>query len=565
MTTMTGGAAVVEALRLEGVTHAFGLIGTVTLDILDELYGHADITYVGVRHEQNAAHMADGYARVSGRPGFALAGQCGPGATNLLTGIAQAQLAFSPVVALAGLPASAQLDTGTFQEVDQHAMFRAVTKKTFTVNQTARLPYYVRQAFRISESGRKGPVVINVPGDVLSGRAEFAFWRPEAYRAVDSVAPAPLAVARAAQLLNEAKRPLIIAGAGVKWARAGGRLAALAERLNAPVAASAGSPDVLPNDHPLYAGQVGPRGNVVATDLARTADVILALGTRLGFNTTFHSNDNISAEAKIIQVDLEPSVIGRIFPVALGVVADAGEMIDALVPAIRVGADRAGWVSDFQARRRALLESRAEAARRPTKVLHPVAVCAALQRAMPRDVIITLDTGNCALQSTDVLQTFQMPAFITPLDFGLVGFAYAAGLGAKAAAPERPVISIMGDGGFGMQMNELGTALQAGLNTVAVVMNNGCWGAEKAYQRDFFAGRYVGADIVNPAYDAVARAFGARGVRADTADDVTSALEEALRHPDRPTVIEVAVDPDALVSLRKDPFEHRITAAAAAP
>lgn len=556
MARMSGGAAVVEALRAEGVKHVFGVIGTAMLEIFDALYDAPDITYVGVRHEQNGVHMADGYARVSGRAGVVLAGQPGPGVTNLVSGIAEARLAFSPVVVLAGGTASTQVDRDTFQEVDQQALLTPLTKRTLTAGSPARIPEYVREAFRTSQSGRRGPVVVNIPGDLLAAEIDPMFLSPEVSRASGGCAPPSAELERAARILNDAERPLIIAGAGVKWARASGLLVELAESANALIAASAGNGDVVPNDHPLFMGQVGPRGNAVATDLAGTADVILALGTRLGYNTTLFSHDNLSADAQIIHIDIEPTAVGRYFPIAVGIAADAGETIDALLPLIQAHVGRSSWVEGAQARRRGLFEERAEAGRAAATPLHPMAVFAAMQRVLPRNVIVTVDTGTISLHATDVLQTYQPPSLLTPLDFGLVGFSHAAGVGAKAAAPDRPVVSVMGDGGFGMGMVEIGTALAAGLNTVTVVLNNGCWGAEKAYQRDFFGGRFMGADITSPAFDEVARAFGANGVRAETADEVSSALEDALGEG-RPSVIEVEVDPDTITSFRRDSFPHR--------
>lgn len=555
MTRITGGAAVVDVLRQAGVRHVFGLIGTSLLEVLDVLHDDPDITYVGVRHEQNAVHMADAYARVTGRPGVVLACQPGPGATNLVTGLAQARLAYSPVVAVAGLPASRHIDTDVFQEIDQQALFTPVTKLTRTVHAASRVPEYLDEAFRIANAGRRGPVVVNIPSDVLAAEVD-ASERPATLEPAAAPAPAAHAAAAAADLLNAAERPLIIAGAGVKWSRASESLMELADRLNAPVAASAGNADVVPNDYRLYAGQIGPRGNTVATGLARQADVILALGTRLGFNSTFYSHDNLSPTAKIIQVDIEPAAVGRYFPVEVAIVADAGELIGAVLSGIKQGPARDGWVDAFLAERRGLLDRRASGAAQPG-ALTPLAVCLAAQRVLPRETIVTVDTGTCCMQATDVIQTFGGPgSFLTPLDFGLVGFAYPAGLGAKAAAPDRPVLSVVGDGGFGMSMGEIGTAVGSGLPTVTVVMNNGAWGAEKAYQRDFYGARYVGANLVNPAFDQVARAFGAAGVRAATAAEVTAAVEQAIRD-DVPTVIEVPVDPDQIISLRRDVFAHR--------
>jgi thiamine pyrophosphate-dependent acetolactate synthase large subunit-like protein len=556
MARMSGGRAVVAALRNEEVTHAFGVIGTAMLEVFDALYESDAVTYVGVRHEQNAVHMADAYSRVRGRGGVVLAGQPGPGATNLVTGLAEARHAFSPVVAIAGDTASSQVDRDTFQEVDQQSLFTPVTKKTMTVKTAGRIPQYMEDAFRVAESGRKGPVVVNIPGDLLAAEIDAHFVPGTQSRAGNAAAPAPRAVAAAIEVLRSAERPLIVAGAGVKWARASAGLALLADKLNAIVAASAGHGDVLPADHPRFVGQIGPRGNPVATRLLQSADVVLALGTRLGYNSTLFARENISHDAKIIHVDIEPSAVARYYPVSIGIVADAGETIDALLAADGTTSATSIWIGDAQDGRRTLLAERAVSERGDDGGLSPASVYAALQTALPRDAIVTVDTGTISLHATDALQTFEAPSLLTPLDFGLVGFSYPAGLGAKAAAPHRPVVSIIGDGGFSMAMPELGTAIAAGLNTITVVLNNGCWGAEKAYQRDFFDGRYLGADLVNPRFDEIARAYGANGVRVESAGDVATALRDALGE-DRPSVIEVPVDPTTITSFRRDAFPHR--------
>ncbi len=562
MNESTGGQAVVDALRAEGTTHVFGLIGSAGMEVFDGLYHRPEVAFVGVRDERTGVHMADGFARASGRAGVFLAGQNGPGATNLVTGLAQAAAAYSPVVAIAGSLSTAHVYRDAFQEVDQQALFRPVTKKTWTVPQARRIPEMVREAFRTATTPRCGPVVVNVARDMLAETAAFdAPTGPEGWQSGSPCAGAPDAIARAAQLLAGASRPLILAGGGVKNGRCADIALALAECLSAPVAMSPGHGDAVPSDHPLYAGQVGPRGNPVASGLAREADVILALGTRLGFNTTFYTYDHLNRDARIIQVELEPTAIGRFFPVTLGIHGDAGAVAQALLAALRghvAGPDPTRWADGFRTRRAALLAERDAAAATPAPNgrIQPAQLYGAIRAVASADAMYTMDAGTLCLQATDQLAYRQPPALFTPLDFGLVGFSYACGLGVKVACPDRTVISLMGDGGFGMTTSEIGTAVAHGIATVCIVMNNGCWGAEKAYQRDFFGGRYLGADVPNPPYDQLARLWGAQGFRVDQVSRLESTIAAAIACG-RPAVVDVMVDPDALYSFRRDSFKHR--------
>jgi thiamine pyrophosphate-dependent acetolactate synthase large subunit-like protein len=558
MAVMTGGKAVVDALRAEGVRHVFGLIGSAGMEVFDALYDAKDIRFIGVRDERTGVHMADGYARASGGAGVFLAGQNGPGATNLVTGLAQANAAYSPVVALAGSLSSAHIYRDAFQEVDQQALFKPVTKKTWTVTQAKRIPEMVREAFTTSLAPRRGPVALNIPRDILAEVTDIDGYAPAGYRAEATAMGDEDLVRQAAGLLAAASRPLIIAGGGVKNGRSHAQALALAEALNAPVALSPGHGDAIPCDHPLYAGQVGPRGNVVATELAREADVILALGTRLGFNTTFYSYDNLNRAAKIVQVELDPTAAGRFFPVAIGITGDAGKVASQILralPAAKGNASVAAWTGAFQAKRRALLEER-DRASPPSDPLQPAELYRTLRRVLPQDSIITMDAGTLCLQATDQMLYHRPPSLFTPLDFGLVGFSYACGLGVKLACPERTVVSLMGDGGFGMTMSEVGTAVSHGINSICIVMNNGCWGAEKAYQRDFFDGRYIGADVPNPPYDKMAELFGAAGFRVERAAQLDEVVRAALACG-KPAIVDVQVDPNALYSFRRDSFKHR--------
>ena len=555
---MSGGQAAVAALETEDVSHVFGLIGSATMEMFDALYD-SPIKMIGVHDERTGTHMADGFARASGKAGVVLAGQNGPGATNLVTGLSQAKAAFSPVVSIAGMLAQGHIYRDAFQEVDQQSLFTPVTKKTWTAPSTDRVPELFREAFRTALSPRQGPVQLNLPRDVLAAQADFpAMQAPMGYRNQSVPAAQADDVKTAAKMLSGATRPVIVAGGGIKNTRGHDAAIALAEALNCPIVTSPGHGDAISFGHRLNAGQMGPRGNAVASRLVKEADVILALGTRLGFNATFYTYDNINRDAQIIQVELEPTAIGRFFPVAMGIWADAPTCALQLADAVNQIADRAkadAWTADFQAERQTFLAKRDADAimSHPTQ---PSGLFKTLRDVLPHDAAITMDAGTLCLQATDALNYWTPGSLFTPLDFGLVGFSMACGMGVKCAQPDRPVVSLMGDGGFGMTVSELSTAVDHGINTVTVVMNNKCWGAEKAYQRDFFNGRYIGADVSSPPFDKLAELYGAAGFRADRLDDVGPAIEAALACG-KPAVVDVSVDPSALYSFRRDSFKHR--------
>ncbi len=560
MKKLSGGQAAVESLKVEKVKHVFGLIGSATMEIFDALYDAKEISFIGVHDERTGTHMADGYARASGRPGVILAGQNGPGATNLVTGLAQANAAFSPVVSIAGSLSSGHVYRDAFQEIDQQALFKPITKKTWTVTQTDRVPEMFREAFRTAMTPRRGSVQLNLPRDILSNTAEFPdFQNPETYRSQNVPSGSVNDIENAARLLRGAKQPVIVTGGGIKCTGGHAEVLALAEALNAPIATAPGHGDVIPFGHPLNAGQMGPRGNPVASRLVKEADVILALGTRLGFNSTFYSYDNINEQASIIQVELEPTAIGRYFPVALGVWADARTAAQQLRHALgnlQAHAEVEAWTENYKNERAAYLEKRDSEAATQTHPIQPSGLFKALRDVLPKNAAVTMDAGTLCLQATDALNYWEPPCLFTPLDFGLVGFSFACGLGVKVARPDRPVVSLMGDGGFGMTLSELSTAVDHGIYTVTIVMNNQCWGAEKAYQRDFFGERYIGADISSPPFDKIAELYGAAGFRVDRICEVGDAVSNAL-DCGKPAVIDIAVDPNALYSFRRDSFKHR--------
>ena len=557
---LTGGQAAVKSLKKEKVKHVFGLIGSATMEMFDALYHEKKIKFIGVRDERTGTHMADGYARASNQPGVILAGQNGPGATNLVTGIAQAKAAFSPVISIAGSYSTNDKMEDAFQGLDQQSLFNPITKKTWTVKNTKIIPKVFSDAFRLSMLPRRGPVCINLPRNILANSEKFKINEiKKSYEENITLKSNNKLLKKVVNLINGSNKIVIIVGAGIKYNSKFKKVTRLAEYLNVPIVAAAGHGDAVPFNYKLNAGQMGPRGNPVASKLVKEADIIIALGTRLGFNSTFYSYENINKKAKIIQVELEKKMIGRYFPVEIGIYADAATFADQLYNEIKktkLTTHLKEWTTRYLNERKKFLIDR-DKIKFKNYPIQPKGLFKQLRQVLPKNSAITLDAGTLCLQATDALEYYDPPSLFTPLDFGLVGFSFACGLGVKVAKPNKKVISLMGDGGFGMTISELSTAVEYGINTITIVMNNKSWGAEKAYQKDFFGKRYLGADISSPPFDKVAELYGAKGFKVTKTSEINQAVKAALKF-NKPVVIDVDVDPKALYSFRRDSFKHRI-------
>ena len=545
---MKAGEAVIELLRQEGVSHIFGIVGSLFLDILDPLYDRDDIQFVGVRHEQGAALMADGFSRISGAPSVCLATN-GPGVLNLTYGIASAYVAHSPVVVLAPSASREHQYRNSTQEFDQVSLFRPITKAAFPVNKIDRLPDALRHALRVATSGKMGPVLLDIPRDLLPGaEVELELLPPEAYRPGQTRSRGDRnLIEKAARVLVSAQRPVILAGGGVLWSNASEEVTRMADLLGAAIVTSYGRADAVPNDHPFFLGHLGRLGSAEGIEAVRHSDAILAVGTRLGQSTTFYDHRFIPANAQIVQIEIDPQEIGRNYPVAVGIEGDAKAVMEGLLDSVRELEPRhnQGWVSDIRdwfARRKRRLEDEGRLASTPLK---PQRVYAELRRVMPRDAIVALDAGLAPNFGQDRLYFYQPRSLMTPLDLGGLGFSFPASLGAKFAAPDRPVVNFDGDGGFLFNAQEFATAVRYKLKVVSVIMNNGCWGSEKAYQRYAFNERYVGADTNNPRYDKFAELFGGAGFYVERPEDIGDAFLEALK-ADGPSIIEIPVDPDEM-------------------
>ncbi len=546
MPTLTAGQAVVAELQAQGVRHIFGIVGHTFLEVLDALYHQASIRYVGVRHEQGGAFMADAYARVTRGPAVCMA-TAGPGATNLLTGIAGAYVAHSPVVAIVGGPRLAHKGRDSFQELDLVSMFRPVTKLAIQLERADRIPETIRHAFHVATSGRPGPVFIELPRDVLS--AKEVAQAPFAQGQVPLSAPDSVAVAEAARLLAHGERPLIIAGGGIHWSNAHSALLSLAEALGAGVVTAYGHNDVFPNAHHLYAGPLGRAGSPEALEACKRADAILAIGTRLGEFTTFYDPKTIRPHVPLVHVDIESRELGRIFPANVRIAADARLTAEALLHHLSKRPDKPAWIQEIGALRLKRAHRLDAYAGWNSTPLKPQRIFAELRRILPPETIVTVDPGAAGAYSYDQL-AFELPGtFLSPLNLAGLGFAFPAALGAKVARPDAPVLAIHGDGGFLMNVQELDTAVRCKIPAVTLILNNNSWGSEKGFQRDLQGARYIGCDITNPRYDELARLFGAKGYYVERVADVGSVLQQALRD-NLPSLIEIPIDPDELPDQR---------------
>ncbi|WP_171238036.1 thiamine pyrophosphate-binding protein [Ruegeria sp. HKCCA5763] len=551
MTTITGGEAVYRVLKANGIDTVFGLLGGSMLELYDAMYQGGQIAYVGARDERAAGHMADAWARMTGKPGVVLGAQAGPGVVNIVTAVAEAQLAYSPLVVIAGAITRADQCKDTFQEIDQVALFAPISKRSVMVTDPARLAPMLEDAIRLANTGRRGPVVLHVPRDLLA--ADIPAIEPAPVNIARPGPAAPADIAAIAKLLSEAERPVIFAGGGFKWGAGRDALTVLVEKLEIPVVASTGHADVMPHGHRWFAGQAGPRGNVVASGLTREADVMVVLGARLGFNSTFHSNEYVGADTRIAHVDIEGAAVGRYFPAEIAAQGDARLTAEALIDAtMRPNCDP--WREAFRSDMATLAAERAAEAELESLPMHPRRALAEIRATLPEDAIVTLDTGNTCLQAADRLAHYAPVSLITPLDFGLVGFGLAAAIGAKAAAPDRPVVAIMGDGAVGYTMIEIQTAIQHYLPITIIVLDNEAWGAEKAYQQEFYGGRLLGAEIRSPRFDKFAELCGGKGIWVDGPGGVGPALEQAIASNET-TVIQAKIDTGALMTLRKDLFK----------
>jgi acetolactate synthase-1/2/3 large subunit len=544
----------VEYLERLGVEVIFGLCGHTNIAVLDAL-SKSRIRFITSRHEQVSAHSADGYARASGKPGVVLS-HLGPGLTNAATGVANAALDSIPMVVIAGdIPSyycgrHPHQEVNLHQDADQSQIYRPFCKRVYRVDRAADLPRAVERAFHLATSGRPGPVLVDVPMDLFSADLPVnAFDQVPA----EIVRPAldPASAERIVQMLADARSPVIYAGGGVLSAQASSELAALAEALEIPVAHSLMGKGCLHEDHPLLLGMTGFWGTPVANETCRTADLILAVGTRLAEASSSSWDPRFTfavPPTRLIHIDADLAEIGRNLPTELGVVADAKLALAALAAAARGRhhRDRGQIREEIRRGRRAFAEAWAHQWTSDQFPLRPERILSELRHAVPENGFIVTDVG---WNKNGVAQQFSITVpgtFITPSGLATMGFGAAAVLGVKVAQPDRAAVALIGDGGFGANPNVVATAMEAGLNVVWLIMDNAAFGTIAGlesqhygttfgcvFQRD---GRPYRVDFA-----AMARAWGAHGVMVESAADLGPALREALAC-NRPAVVQVPME-----------------------
>ncbi len=555
-TRMSPSEAFVETLVAQGVKEVFGIVGSAYMDALD-LFPLAGIRFISVAHEQAAAHAADGFSRVTGRHGVCIA-QNGPGITNFVTAVAAAYWAHSPIVVITPESGSLTMGHGGFQETDQMPIFSKITKYQAHVNSPHRLVELTHRAFTLAMAER-GPAQLNIPRDYFYGDVEVAIPPPQI---IERGAGGPESLEAAAKLLAEAKFPVILSGGGVIFSGGVAECKALAEYLSAPVVSSYLHNDSFPASHHLACGPLGYQGSKAAMKLIAKADVVLALGSRLGPFGTLpqHGLDYWPKNAKIVQIDADHRMLGLVKGISVGVCGDAKlAAADILKRLKNLGGERPRnetRINEIKAEKDAWRDELAKwpSPNEPGKI-GPRRALAALAKAMPKNAMVSTDIGNVCSISNSYLHFDEPGSFMAAMSFGNCGYAFPTAMGAKVGRPDRPAIAYIGDGAWGMSLAEVMTCVREKIPVVGVVFNNQQWGAEKKNQVDYFGDRYVGSNLTNPDFAEVAKAMGGNGITVSDEDQVGDALREAVAS-NQCTIININLTRELGDPFRRDAFKQ---------
>lgn len=545
---VTGAVALIRALIAEGTDTVFGYPGGQVLPVYDALYDYTDsLKHILVRHEQGAAHAAEGYARATGRAGVVIV-TSGPGATNVITGLSDAMMDSTPLVVITGQVGTQYLGSDAFQETDVIAITQPVTKWSLQVRRAKDINNAVARAFFIARSGRPGPVVLDISRDAQIGLVDEPY-RPINY--IRSYNPSPIAdpqkLQAAAEIINSARRPMILAGQGVAISGAERQLMEFAEKAQIPVATTLLGLSVVPSDHPLYKGMLGMHGNIGPNMATNRADVIIGIGMRFDDRVTGIASA-YAPDAKIIHIDIDASEFDKVVPSAIALHSDAAKALDSLIPLVDRVEERHEWLALFDdcMQREENTVIKAELHRHGDTPMTMGEVVRAVSDATDDNAIAVTDVGQNQMMSARYFRFRQSRSFISSGGLGTMGFGLPAAIGAKIGRPDRTVVAFMGDGGFQMTMQELGTIMQYGVNVKMVVMDNNYLGNVRQWQNLFYHQRFSQTPLLNPDFITIARAYGIEGMDIHDRSELKEGIERMLAH-DGAFVLNVAIDPEDMV------------------
>lgn len=537
---MTGAEAIVECIKLEGIKHAFCVPGESYLGLIDALYEEDGIKLISNRHEGGSAFMAEAYGKATGKPGIAMATR-GVGAANLSIGIHTAHQDSTPMVVFLGQVNSKFRGREGFQEVELDQFLQQICKWAVEIRDVERIPELVQRAFRIAKTGRKGPVVVSLPADILSKKAEMVFGSvsPD-----PKPKPAEVEITQSLEVLKNSKRPLIIAGEGVIASNGEENLQLFAEKYNFPVLAAFRRHDVFPNNHELYVGHLGLGTEQEILNTIKQADTILAIGTHFSEVTT-QGFSVISAEHKIIHIDIDYNTIGKVYPPVVGIVANANEALKALLTAEDANQmPIEKWKKWVQERREVYQTLTYINEEKHHDEVDMKQIIATIQKYAPDHTIFTNDAGNFSGWLHNHYQFNHRKTYVGPIS-GAMGYGVPAAIGVKLARPDCPVVSLSGDGGFMMTMQELETAVRYNIPIISLVFNNNMYGTIRMHQEIFHPERVIGTTLGNTDFKKVGEAFGVFSSRVTCDADFEDVFLEALKSK-IPALIEVICDPNKI-------------------
>jgi len=542
MVEMIGAKALITSLEKEGVDIVFGLPGGANLPIYDELVD-ANFRHILVRHEQAAAHMADGYARIKRKAGVCIA-TSGPGATNLITGIATAHADSIPMIAITGQVPLAMIGKDAFQETDIIGIANPCTKYSFQPRKAVEIPESVKKGFYIAESGRPGPVLIDIPKDVQQEKAEISFPDLIKVRGYNpAFDPDLLHIERAIDLILKAEKPIIMAGGGVILSGAFHELQTLAELLMCPVVTTFKGKGSFPENHPLAMGPIGMHGHAEANKIIVEADCIIAIGARFS-DRSVGRFDEFGKGMHIIHLDVDPAEIGKNKSVDVAVVGDVKSSLRTMVKMLSTKGIKQDPENFWLKRRKELIDYYNSTIKDYSRELTARKALKKLREILPAEAIVTTEVGQCQMWTSLHFDVISPGTFFSSTGLGTMGFGFPASIGAKAARPEVPVVDIAGDGSFNMTENSLAVSVLDKLPVIVFLLNNYMLGMVAQWQRTFYNRRYSGVHQYRcPDYVKLAEAYGAQGIRTESMSELEKALKTAVSS-EVATVIDIPIDPE---------------------